>query len=158
MFKGAIGIVETIGQVGSVEAADAMTKCAEVKLLGREDVGGSYFAVCVRGDVGSVRAALEAGVRAAERVGQIVNALLIPRPHDELEKVLTGFTSLTNPPLPTAAQLAEMNVGQLRSLARRMSGVGLRGREISRATREQLLAKISDLLHSKPDKSESAES
>ena len=60
MYRGAIGIIETIGQVGSIEAADAMAKCALVELLGREDIGGGYHAVCVRGDVGSVRASLEA--------------------------------------------------------------------------------------------------
>ena len=80
MYRGALGIIETIGLVGSVEATDAMTKCAEVELLGREDVSGGYHSVLVRGDVGSVRAALEAGVQAAERVGRLAGVLFIPRP------------------------------------------------------------------------------
>ena len=90
MYQGALGIIETIGQVGSVEAADAMTKCAAVELLGREDIGGGYYSVFVRGDVGSVRAALEAGVQAAEQVGQLVGVLFIPRPHDDLGAILPG--------------------------------------------------------------------
>ncbi len=151
MYQGAIGIIETIGQVGSIEAADAMTKCAEVELLGREDVGGTYHAVCVRGDVGSVRAALEAGVHAAEKVGKITGVLLIPRPHDELAMVLSGFSGVSAPGLPSLATLQQMNVGQLRALARRLPGTRMRGREISRANRELLLKELSEFSQGKPE-------
>jgi ethanolamine utilization protein EutM len=146
LFRGAIGIIETVGQVGSVEAADAMTKCAEVDLLGREDVGGGYHAVGIRGDVGSVRAALEAGVRAAEGVGELVGVLLIPRPHDQLGAVLGGFRGNPLRRRPSLEDLEDYNVPQLRALARRLPGIELRGREISRANRDQLLGALRKLL------------
>ena len=158
MFRGAIGIIETVGQVGSIEAADAMAKCADVELLGREDVGGGLHAVCVRGDVGSVRASIEAGVRAAESAGQVVGALLIPRPHDELGTVLDGFggahaiaRSFTaqrpiSLNLISLEQLDALNVHDLRALARSRSDFPLKGREISRANRTQLLEELRKLL------------
>ncbi|MEM7167335.1 MAG: BMC domain-containing protein [Planctomycetota bacterium] len=149
MFRGAIGIIETIGQVGSIEAADAMAKCADVELLGREDIGGGYHAVCVRGDVGSVRASIEAGVRAAERVGRIVGALLIPRPHDDLGMILdgSGLDNFGSGPVVAVKpeELSEMNVHQLRATARSLPNFPLKGREISRANREQLLAALREV-------------
>lgn len=141
MYRGAVGIIETVGLVGSVEAADAMAKCADVELLGREDVGGGLHAVGVRGDVGSVRAALEAGARAAEQVGRLQGVLLIPRPHDDLEVLWDGFAG---PGVPVAwpESLDDLNVHELRALARSLPVFPLRGREISRATREQLVAAL----------------
>ena len=84
----ALGLIETKGLVGSIEAADAMVKAASVKLIGKEKVGGGYVTVMVRGDVGAVKAATDAGAAAAERVGELVSVHVIPRPHAELELIL----------------------------------------------------------------------
>ena len=86
----ALGMVETKGLVGSVEAADAMVKTANVVLVGREFIGAGYVTVLVRGDVGAVKAATDAGAAAARRVGELVSVHVIPRPHDEVEKILPG--------------------------------------------------------------------
>jgi ethanolamine utilization protein EutM len=84
----ALGMVETKGLVGSVEAADAMVKAANVVLIGSEYVGGGYVTVMVRGDVGAVKAATDAGAAAAKRVGELVSVHVIPRPHSEVEMIL----------------------------------------------------------------------
>lgn len=85
---GALGLVETRGLVGAVEAADAMVKAANVQLVGREQVGGGLVAVMVRGDVGAVKAATDAGAVAADKIGEVISVHVIPRPHDELDQVL----------------------------------------------------------------------
>ena len=84
----ALGMVETKGLVGSIEAADAMVKAANVTLIGKEYVGGGLVTVMVRGDVGAVKAATDAGAAAAERVGELVSVHVIPRPHSEVEAIL----------------------------------------------------------------------
>ena len=84
----ALGMVETKGLVGSIEAADAMVKAANVTLIGKEFVGGGLVTVMVRGDVGAVKASVDAGAAAAERVGELVSIHVIPRPHDEVEGIL----------------------------------------------------------------------
>ncbi len=84
----ALGLVETRGLVGSIEAADAMVKAANVRLIGKEKIGGGYVTVMVRGDVGAVKAATEAGAAAAKRVGELVSVHVIPRPHDDVEMIL----------------------------------------------------------------------
>ena len=84
----ALGMVETKGFVGAVEAADAMVKAANVTLLGKEYIGAGYVTIFVRGDVGAVKAATDAGAAAARRVGELVSVHVIPRPHRELEQVL----------------------------------------------------------------------
>lgn len=84
----ALGMVETKGLVGSVEAADAMVKAANVTLIGREQVGGGLVTVFVRGDVAAVKAATDAGAVAADRVGELVSVHVIPRPHSEVELIL----------------------------------------------------------------------
>jgi len=81
-------MIETLGFVGAVEAADAMVKTANVSLIGKEYLLNGYVTVLVRGDVGSVHAALDAGSAAAKRVGELVSAHLIPHPFDETEKLL----------------------------------------------------------------------
>lgn len=104
----ALGMIETKGFVGAVEAADAMVKAANVVLVGREYIGAGYVTVLVRGDVGAVKAATDAGAAAARRVGELVSVHVIPRPHKELEQVLesSGIVSPT-------AQLASGARGQL---------------------------------------------
>ena len=84
----ALGMIETKGLVGSIEAADAMVKAANVHLIGKVHVGGGLVTVMVRGDVGAVKAAVDAGACAAEKVGEIVSQHVIPRPHTDVEKIL----------------------------------------------------------------------
>ena len=84
----ALGMVETKGLVGSIEAADAMVKAANVVLIGKEYIGAGFVTVFVRGDVGAVKAATDAGAAAARRVGELVSVHVIPRPHAEVEKIL----------------------------------------------------------------------
>lgn len=84
----ALGMVETKGLVGSIEAADAMVKAANVKLIGKVHVGGGLVTVMVRGDVGAVKAATDAGAAAAEKVGELVSVHVIPRPHSDIEFIL----------------------------------------------------------------------
>jgi ethanolamine utilization protein EutM len=84
----ALGLIETKGLVGAVEAADAMCKAAKVTLLGKEISGGALVTVMVRGEVGAVRAAVEAGAAAAKRVGELVSQHVIPRPAGDLERYL----------------------------------------------------------------------
>ncbi|MGL6064109.1 MAG: ethanolamine utilization microcompartment protein EutM [Fusobacteriaceae bacterium] len=84
----ALGMVETRGLVAAVEAADAMVKAANVTLIGKEMVGGGLVTVMVRGDVGAVKAATDAGAAAADRVGELVSVHVIPRPHSEVEIIL----------------------------------------------------------------------
>ena len=84
----ALGMIETKGFVGMVEAADAMVKAAKVELVGYEKIGGGYVTAIVRGDVAAVKAATEAGQRAAERVGELVSVHVIPRPHVNIDAVL----------------------------------------------------------------------
>ena len=84
----ALGMIETKGFIGAVEAADAMVKTANVVLIGKEYIGAGYVTVMVRGDVGAVKAATDAGAAAARRVGELVSVHVIPRPHTEVEKIL----------------------------------------------------------------------
>lgn len=88
MKSEALGLIETKGLVGSIEAADAMVKAANVTLIGKEMVGGGLVTVMVRGDVGAVKAATDAGAAAAQRVGELVSVHVIPRPHSEMENIL----------------------------------------------------------------------
>ena len=84
----ALGMVETKGLIGSIEAADAMVKAANVVLVGKEYIGAGYVTVMVRGDVGAVKGATDGGAASARRVGELVSVHVIPRPHAEVEKIL----------------------------------------------------------------------
>ena len=88
MEKQALGMIETKGLVGSIEAADAMVKAANVHLIGKVHVGGGLVTVMVRGDVGAVKASVEAGGAAAKPVGELVSVHVIPRPHEDVEAIL----------------------------------------------------------------------
>lgn len=88
VMMNALGMVETRGLVGAIEAADAMVKAANVEIVGREQVGGGLVTVMVRGDVGAVKAATDAGAAAAERVGDLKSVHVIPRPHSDVEGIL----------------------------------------------------------------------
>jgi len=84
----ALGMIETKGLVAAIEAADAMVKAANVHLVGKEHVGGGLVTVLVRGDVGAVKAATDAGAAAAQRVGELISVHVIPRPHGDVELIL----------------------------------------------------------------------
>ncbi len=84
----ALGMIETKGFVGLIEASDAMVKAARVELVGYEKIGGGYVTAIVRGDVAAVKAATEAGARAAEKVGELVSVHVIPRPHGNVDAVM----------------------------------------------------------------------
>jgi ethanolamine utilization protein EutM len=88
MSNEALGMIETKGLVGSIEAADAMVKAANVILIGKEYIGSGYVTVMVRGDVDAVKIATEAGAAAARRVGELVSSHVIPHPHEDVEKLL----------------------------------------------------------------------
>jgi len=90
-MRQALGLIETKGLVGAIEAADAMVKAARVKFLGRQKVKGGLVAVMVAGDVGAVKAAVDAGAAACQRVGNLVSAHVIPRPHDDIDLMIPGI-------------------------------------------------------------------
>ena len=88
MAQEALGMIETRGLTAAIEAADALVKAAEVVLVGTEKIGSGLVSVMVRGDVGAVKAAVEAGSAAAERLGEVIATHVIPRPHNDVEKIL----------------------------------------------------------------------
>lgn len=112
----ALGMVETRGLVGAIEAADAMVKAANVILIGSEYVGGGYVTVMVRGDVGAVKAATDAGAAAAKRVGELISVHVIPRPHADVEMILPknsrGSFGGRNAPTENHETATEENPGQ----------------------------------------------
>ena len=91
MVQQALGMVETRGLVAAIEAADAMLKAANVELVGTEKIGSGLVSVMVRGDVGAVKAAVEAGLAAAQKLGEIIATHVIPRPHTDVEKILPSL-------------------------------------------------------------------
>ncbi len=91
MQQEALGMVETKGLVGAIEAADAMVKSANVRLVGYEKIGSGLVTVMVRGDVGAVKASTDAGAAAAQKVGEVVSIHVIPRPHTDVEKILPNM-------------------------------------------------------------------
>jgi ethanolamine utilization protein EutM len=166
MLDYALGLIETRGLVGSIEAADVMVKTANVVLLGKEVVRDGLVTVQVIGDVGAVKAAVEAGAAAAQRVGELLSSHVIPRPADEVEPILLQRRGITPGPaevvvhhrapppksaLPVGApasdndylqQLNAMTVHQLRTVARGIEGLGIQGREISKANKQVLIQEI----------------
>lgn len=130
----ALGLVETQGLVAAVEAADAMLKAAEVRLLTIEQTDAALMTVQVVGEVAAVRSAVDAGRVAAERVGKLVAVHIIPRPDPAVRELLGPARNAT------PADLEQMTVQELRALARDREGFPLQGREIARARKEELLA------------------
>ena len=118
----ALGMVECMGLVAMIEAADAMVKAANVQLLGKEYIGAGYVTVFVRGDVGAVKAATDAGAAAARRVGELISVHVIPRPHAEVERVL---------PVDGRTGFSPDETGQLQGGARGQIGQGDAGRSLS---------------------------
>ncbi len=165
----ALGMVETRGLVGSIEAADVMVKTANVRLLDAEYIRNGYVTIKCVGDVAAVKAAVEAAAAAAQRVGQLIATHVIPRPAAEVEPIMRrqakglgpAFTPATGlgssaedrPAAPDLfqasadddeyrAQLEAMTVHQLRTLAREVGGLGIYGREISKADKKQLISEL----------------
>ncbi|MEM1041146.1 MAG: BMC domain-containing protein [Bacteroidota bacterium] len=142
----ALGLVETKGLVAGVEACDAMLKTAQVRLVGAEQTVAALITVKVVGETAAVQASVDAGARAAERVGEVVSTHVIPRPSDEVYAAFVENVALKSPPAaPRRAaaphdDLAERTVKDLRILARELDDFPLRGREISRATKDELVA------------------
>ena len=91
MAQESLGMIETRGLTAAIEAADAMVKAAEVTLVGTEKIGSGLVSVMVRGDVGAVKAAVEAGLAAAQKLGEIIATHVIPRPHTDVEKILPAL-------------------------------------------------------------------
>lgn len=138
----ALGLIETRGLVGAIEAADAGVKAAPVKLLGTERTDPALITVLFSGDVAAVKSAVDAGAAAAERVGELVAVHVIPRPYPGLE--LMSDSAAAGDGGGGAAtggeRLREMKVVDLRHAARQIENFPLKGRELSVATREELLA------------------
>ena len=143
----ALGLIETKGLVGAMEAADAGLKAADVRFLGSERADAGLVTVMFGGEVAAVRAAVDAGAAAAGRVGQLISAHVIPRPHKALDvldddEVIGG--SGAPPPMAEGgydlAKLAGAKVVELRAMARSIASFPIKGRDVARAGRDELLA------------------
>lgn len=132
----ALGLLETHGLVAAVEGADAMLKAARVTLLNQEVTMAALITTTVTGETAAVRAAVDAGRAAAERVGTVVSAHVIPRPGPGLERILEPDPE-TAKPRPSA--LADLTVRELRARARDLDDFPLSGRDISRASKDELV-------------------
>jgi ethanolamine utilization protein EutM len=146
----ALGLIETRGLVGAIEAADAGLKAAPVELLGTERVDAALVTVLFSGDTASVKAAVDAGSAAAERVGELVSVHVIPRPDPQLDALEHDAEEGGGPaaaPRRSPQRLDEMKVVELRHRARQTPNFPLKGRELSRANRDELLALFRRLGH-----------
>lgn len=166
-MREALGLLETKGLVAAIEGADAMVKAANVRMAGKTIVGGGLVTIAVYGDVGAVKASVDAGLAAAKRVGTVVSHHVIPRPHDEIEKILHGYfnedegekIAESYETLEITKEILEENVKKhglngalemikktsvvkLRHLAREFSGLKITGRDISKANKEKLLLEL----------------
>lgn len=143
----ALGLIETRGLVGAIEAADAGLKAADVRFLGSERADAGLVTVMFSGEVAAVRSAVDAGSAAAKRIGELVSSHVIPRPHAELDNIEGDPVEGTASSLPAlsagapydVAQLDQARVVELRALARRIPNFPIKGREIARAGRDELL-------------------
>lgn len=145
----AIGLIETRGLVAGIEACDAMLKAAHVRLLGMEQTVPALITIKISGETAAVRAACDAGAAAAERLGKVVSVHVIPRPAEDVRRLLLeddlpapAGSGGGNPSAAVAGaegDLEEMTVRELRDLARQHADFPMRGREISRASKEQLI-------------------
>ena len=151
-FNGqALGLLETRGLVAAIEAADAMLKTSAVKLVSREQTTPALITIEIIGEVAAVKAAVDAGRQAAERVGEVISAHVIPRPDSQLWPILESYqTEATSGAirLPSYEELSRLTVNELRRLARKTPEFPLKGRAIARANRQQLLDHFQQLLQS----------
>src|SRR3989339_613824 len=174
MTLDALGMIETKGLVGAIEAADAMVKAANVKLVSKEKITAALVTIKIVGEVAAVKSAVDAGAAAAQRVGQLVSAHVIPRPDEEIESLIydlpvklerevpvqpktpkekVSVKEVIEKPqveeaeeivsdgktVPTVEELLELNVHKLRHLARSFENFPIKGRQISRANRDELI-------------------
>ncbi|NQS97153.1 MAG: BMC domain-containing protein [candidate division Zixibacteria bacterium] len=137
----ALGLIETLGLIGAVEAADAMVKTAKVTLRGTEKSTGGLYTVKVTGEVGAVQSAVEAGAAAAQKVGRLISTHIIPRPHEDTEEIV--FPKFIPPGDDYPVDISNLTVKELRALARNTPNIELTGREISKANRKTLLEALS---------------
>ena len=142
--QNALGLVETRGLVAAIEAADAMSKASQVKLVGIENTIAALMTVQITGDTAAVRSAVDAGVRAASKVGDVLSSHVIPRPSSAVAALQSvGPTSDGGRPSTRAADrdvpLEDMTVRELRKLARATPGLSIQGREIASANKSMLL-------------------
>lgn len=165
----ALGLIETKGLVGAIEAADAMAKAADVKIVSKEKVVPALITIKCVGDVAAVKSAVDAGAAAAARVGQLVSSHVIPRPDDQLEFIIYANTvkpevaeekktdekiqevkedseELSFDLTIKADQLDDLQVGDLRKIARKIENFPLKGREISIANKTTLIEKIKTVI------------
>ena len=168
MLEYALGLVETRGLVGSIEAADVMVKTANVHIIGTEYIRNGLVTVQIMGEVAAVKAAVDAAGAAAARVGQLISTHVIPRPAADVEGILKKIQPASTPKKDSAAKvepeerqadeglpqalpsdideyrrhLEAMTVPQLRNVARKEGGLGIAGRQISKANKEQLLSEL----------------
>lgn len=134
----AYGMVETRGLVAAIEAADAMMKASDVNLMGLEQTMAALITVQVTGETAAVQAAVDAGTAAASKIGEVISSHVIARPASEVFSM--QFESPTSPTVQSpASSLKDMTVRQLRTLARSQKSLSLKGREIARANKQQLL-------------------
>jgi ethanolamine utilization protein EutM len=161
MFQHALGLIETRGLVGAIEAADAALKTSHVRLIGTEYADAGLVTIKIAGETAAVRAAVDAAGAAAGRVGELVSVHVIPRPHDELTQFIEGTAAPAvrkNKTQPQAeagrpeasggdvaeyrSQLERMTVHQLRSHARSIQNLSIQGRRISMANKQQLIDEL----------------
>lgn len=153
MGQQALGMIETKGLVGAIEAADAMVKAADVYLMGKELIGGDLVTVMVRGDVGAVKAAADAGAAVARRAGELISVHVIPRPHEDIEIILPKPPSPDKPKTfkedeewvigeITEEILQSFPLDKLRGIARKVEGIAIQGKNVSRANKDQLISEI----------------
>ncbi len=147
----ALGLIETRGLVGAVEALDAATKAASVEFAGHEYADAGLVTVHFRGDTASVKAAVDAAAAAAERVGQLISVHVIPQPHQELDAIasdMAGCLGGDDPGDPKnldPKRLETMKVVELRRAARRVSKFPLKGRTLAKANRDEILQGFREL-------------
>lgn len=143
----ALGLIETRGLIGAIEAGDAGLKAAPVELTDAEHASAALVTVCFQGDVAAVRAAVDAGAAAAERVGELVSTHVIPRPHEDLDRLAgDGGDPVGGKPAAGAkpvavdpSSLLSMRVVELRKRAREVESFPIRGRALARSSREEIL-------------------
>lgn len=140
-----LGMVETRGLVAAVEAADAMLKASEVRLLSTERTEAALITIHVVGEVAAVRAAVDAGRAAAERVGEVVSAHVIPRPDNELGALIDRQVRKATATY-AVPDIEVLTVRELRNLAREIPGLPIQGREIARPRKEDLIDMLKDRL------------
>lgn len=138
MGSEAYGFIEVKGYVASIEAADAMTKAADVNLVGKEEAGSALVALIVTGKVDAVKAAVDVGADAAARVGEVVSVHVIARPHDEVVSIVEGVLA-GNRKKSKKKELEDMTVQELRTLARDTEDLVISGRDISKANKDELI-------------------